>query len=436
MISTIIAGAATADITPKDVQFLFGYPHVERYSTGVHDPLLSSALYLDDGHASVLVVTNDIIFVTKASTRRVRQSIARVTGIPPANIMVTATHTHSGPITVDYINNEADSVVPKADPAYTRLMEDGMVSAGVRAFGAATSAQAGLAVADAAGIGTNRRDPAGPADLQVPVLMLRTADGRRNIACMLVCCMHPTVLHEDSKLVSGDFPALARQYLQKNVLEPDCPVLHHSGASGNQSPRHITRGNTFEEATRLGHVLGRAVADVIPEIRYTSQLSIENRQSCLDLPPRQFPTVAEAEAKLSRVVERFKHLQRSGASRQEVRTAECDWFGAEKNVALACAARDGRLQRTYEECLPAEIQVVRIGPWRYVAWQGEIFVEYALQVKRRVPDTNIISLANGELQGYIVTPEAAAEGGYEASNALFGPESGQMLVDRTLEMLA
>ena len=33
------AGAAVADITPAGSQFLFGYPHVNRYSTGVNDPL-------------------------------------------------------------------------------------------------------------------------------------------------------------------------------------------------------------------------------------------------------------------------------------------------------------------------------------------------------------------------------------------------------------
>ena len=52
------AGAAAADISPLGSQFLFGYPHVERYSTGIHDPLLSSALYLSDGQRKVMFGTN------------------------------------------------------------------------------------------------------------------------------------------------------------------------------------------------------------------------------------------------------------------------------------------------------------------------------------------------------------------------------------------
>jgi hypothetical protein len=63
MAPALNAGAATVDITPEDSQFLFGYPHVPRFSTGVHDPLLSCALYLDDGRTSLLFVANDVIYV-------------------------------------------------------------------------------------------------------------------------------------------------------------------------------------------------------------------------------------------------------------------------------------------------------------------------------------------------------------------------------------
>ena len=71
-----------------------------------------------------------------------------------------------------------------------------------------------------------------------------------------------------------------------------------------------------------------------------------------------------------------------------------------------------------------------------MGWSGEIFVEYSLVVKALQRNTWLISLANGELQGYIVTDEAAKEGGYEASNSLFPPRSGQILVENTLRMLA
>ena len=48
--------------------------------------------------------------------------------------------------------------------------------------------------------------------------------------------------------------------------------------------------------------------------------------------------------------------------------------------------------------------------------------------------TFVMSCANGELQGYIVTKDAAEVGGYEASNSLFDYTSGSMLVEATLEL--
>ena len=436
MTQPLRAGAAAVEITPHDSQFLYGYPHVERYSTGVHDPLFSSALYLSDGAARVLFVANDAIFVTKHITARVRARIAAETGVPESAILVSASHTHSGPITVDYLSNEADPVVPKADPAYVAFFEDCIVEAATRSASTAEPAKIGLAVADATGVGTNRRDPAGPADPEVPVLTVRSADGRRPLACMLVCSMHPTVLHEDSTLVSADFPGMAREYLQREALGAECPVLCHTGPAGNQSPRHVTRGNTFAETERLGRILGRAVEKALADVEYQREVTIHSGQALIDLPEKSFPSVTEARRRLEASVRKLENLRAAGAPKQEVRTAECDWFGAEETVTLAQAAADGRLEAARRSCLPGEVQGLCVGPWSFVGWPGEVFVEYALAVKARRPGTFVISLANGELQGYVVTREATRQGGYEASNALFGPECGEMLVDTTLALLA
>lgn len=432
---SLSAGAAAVDITPKDSQFLFGYPHVRRYSTGVHDRLWASALYLSGGAGEALFVACDIIFVPKATAQRARARIERETGIPASAVMLTATHTHSAPITVDYLSNEADPAVPKADAKYLALMEDAIVAAAVQARRTARPAEAGLAIADATGIGTNRRDPAGPADLDVPVLLVRDAASQKPIAAMLVVNMHPTVLHEDSTLISGDFPGLARIHLQENWLGAGTPVLVHTGASGNQSPRHVTRGNTFAEAQRLGAILGEAAIKAGRSITFARDWRIDARQRFLDFPRRSFPTVAAAEASLHRSVETFERLKRGGAPRPAIRTAECDWFGAEETLTLARAFADGRLAAAAAAAMPAEVQAIGIGPWSFVGWPGEMFIEFELVVRAARPNAFVISMANGELQGYIVTEEAAAEGGYEASNAMFAPSSGKLLIDATLDLV-
>ena len=434
---TLTAGAAEVDFTPRESHFLYGYPHVPRMSTGVHDPLLSCALYLSDGTTRQIFIANDIIFANKSITARVRERVEEETGVPATNILISATHTHSGPQVDDQLAKAADPVVPPYDPAFVNDLVDAMVRSAVQAAKRAEPAQLGLAIATVSGVGSNRHDPNGPTDAQVPVMVIRSADGKRNLAAQVVYGMHPTVLHEDSTLYSGDFPAFARQYLRDHTLGKDCVVLYHLGAAGDQSPRHVTRANTFEEAIRLGHLMGEQLAKVIPSIQYRSDVTLSSDRKLLsDLLQRKFRSVADAERERAEAHQRLEHLRATGAPRTAVRTAECDWFGAEETVTFAKAAESGQLADVTASCLPVEIQRLDVGPWTFVAWPGELFVEFALAVKRKAPNTFVITCANGHTSGYIVTQQAIDGKYYEATNAVFqSPDTGDRIVHETLKML-
>jgi hypothetical protein len=436
MATTFVAGAATVDITPLDSQFLFGYPHVPRMSTGVHDPLSSCALFLGDGKTSLLFIANDVIYVCRDSARRARERIERETGVSSENIMITATHTHSGPMTVDILNNGADPAVPKTDPRYVERLENGIVEAAVRAFRQARPAEIGLAVADGSCVGTNRHDPAGPSIPRVPVLLVRDRESKAFAAAMVVCAMHPTVLHEDSTLLSGDFPAMTRRYLQDNLLGKDCPVVYHTGPCGNQSPRHVTKSNTFEEAERLGNLLGRSIAEAARTIEYSDDIELFAARAEVNLPRRKIPSLEEAKRHYEAATARLDHLRNSNADGREIRTAECDWFGAEETLALAQASEGGRQEAAIASVMPAEIMLLRVGPWSFVGWPGETFVEFALMVTKSCPSCYVISMANGELQGYLVTEEAVQKKWYEAMTSMFlSPDAGMIFVRKTLELL-
>jgi len=432
--TSLRAGAATADISPVNSQFLAGYPHVPRWSTGIHDPLTSSALALDDGSTRLLFIANDILYVPKNIVARARQRIEAASGTPAAHIMITATHTHSGPVVQDRGPGSYSTVVPNADPAYVQLLEDGIVHAGVAACKNLRRAELGLAIAHVEGIGTNRRDPKGPADPEIPVLAVRDADTHAWIGIHEIYAMHPTVLHEDSTLVSGDFPAMGRRYLQK-VLGSDVPVLHSNGAGGNQSPRHCVNGQTFDEAIRLGTILGKAVEAALSTIKYRTDITLSTKQISINYPLRDLPSIEAAAAKEQAVREKLARQQQDGTPRALVRTTECDLFGAEASHALARSKANGRVDAAIRNCMPAEIQLFRIGPWRIVAWQGEIFIEHALVIRSANPDTFVCTCANGSMAGYITTEQAAEEGGYEASTSVFSTESGRLLVETTQQLL-
>ena len=212
--------------------------------------------------------------------------------------------------------------------------------------------------------------------------------------------------------------------------------MYHTGPCGNQSPRHVTKANTFDEATRLGGMLGRSIADAIGSMEYSGDAALACARAFVYLSPRDFPTVAAARQQVEMATKRLETLRQSKADRREIRTAECDWFGAEETLALAKAAEAGRLQAAVAAVMPAEIMLMRVGPRVFVGWPGECFVEFALKVKAQQPRCCVISMANGELQGYLVTEEAMRQRWYEAMNSLFtSPEAGMTLVNVTLEML-
>ncbi|MFA9477548.1 neutral/alkaline non-lysosomal ceramidase N-terminal domain-containing protein [Phycisphaerales bacterium AB-hyl4] len=430
------AGASTIDWTPKRSVYLAGYPHVQRDSTGTHDPLLASAMCLSDGEQTTALAAVDVLFITHAMAGRIRARLEAELGLPPTHVLIAATHTHSGPKTTRYITDNGDPTIPAVDEQIVQQCEDAVVKAVREAHASMVEAEAAMVVADATGIGGNRRDPDGPTDPEAPLLVLRRASDQQPIAAMTVYGMHPTVLHEDSTLFSGDFPAYTRQYLQQHWLGEDTPVLYFTGVAGNQSPRHVTQANTFAEAQRLGEMLGERLLQAAKDLEWRAELPVSCQSSQLQLPARRLPELDEAERRLTASAERFESLRQQGAPRPKVRTAEVDWFGAQRTLNLTRAAAEGGMQAAIDMRSPTEIQLITVGPWTFIAWPGEVFVEFGLKVKARHANVQLITYANGENGGYLVTREAVDEGGYEATSALFqSPDGGDALVAATLEQL-
>ena len=422
------------DITPASSLHLFGYPHVARDATGTHDPLFSSALYLKSGCEQQLFIGNDVIFVPKDLAGRARNRLASATGVPASAICLSATHTHSGPNTVAYVSNATDHTVPPPDDTYLQRLEDGIVAAGEEAVKSAVAAEVAFAIADGACVGGNRRNPDGPSIREVPVWLVRKTETRALIGVMLIVSMHPTVLHEDSTLYSGDFPGLARKRLQE--CWQNIPVIYHTGACGDQSPRHVVKSNTFAEAERLGYALADSVIASMAAPTYSDQLGLGHRTASDKLPVRVFPGEAEAATAVDTATARFEKLKQTNPGSPETRTAETDLFGAQETLTLAQAARHGLIEGAAARCMPAEVQCFRLGKQRIAAFPGEIFVEFVLDLQAEFPGLHAITMSNGELQGYLVTEDALVEGGYEASNALFkSPDGANILMDLAAELL-
>ena len=432
------AGAAKVDITPDKSLFLYGYPHVERYSQGIHDPLYASALVLDNSIGELVFCTVDLINISKYITKKVRAEITQKCGIPKKNIMISATHTHSGPRITEMLSSKHDKVVPPADKEYVEILIEKISRVITQAYNNKVECEMAMTIADGKDIGGNRRKKGGLADPEVPVMVLRKKQDKQIYGILSIYCMHPTVLHEDSKLYSADFPGYTREYLL-DKLGRDIVYLYHTGPEGNQSPRHYVKSTTFDEAKRLGYMLGERIYNKVLKVEeghYKSWLELKTISKEVDFPAKQMPGLEEADKNLEQAVERLERLRQDKAPKAEIRTAECGWFGAEEMVTLARCRVDGKLTQMLEDVLPAEIQVFKVNEAFFVNVPGELFVEYSLRIKEPFSGNVFVTcLANGELQGYIVTREAVEEGGYEASNSLFGPEAGDIIVRESINLI-
>ena len=91
------AGMCRVDITPPQGLELAGYPHYPRNNTGFHDPLYAACMYLNNDGVEVAMVTLDLLFFSKKHVKTVRQKVEAACGIPGGHVMISCSHTHSGP---------------------------------------------------------------------------------------------------------------------------------------------------------------------------------------------------------------------------------------------------------------------------------------------------------------------------------------------------
>ncbi|MCF6175728.1 MAG: neutral/alkaline non-lysosomal ceramidase N-terminal domain-containing protein [Victivallaceae bacterium] len=429
------AGTAQVDISPEQPMYLWGYPHAERISTGVNDPLYASVLFLDNGDDAVITIALDLLYITAEDTVEIRNRIVDQMDIDAANIMITCSHTHSGPVTVDLLISGSDPIVPAVDKAYMTQVKNRVVDAAIAAGNSAVEAEVAITSAEIDDVGCNRHDPNDARDPEAGIIVVRDAQTNNIFAVSLIYCMHPTVMHEDSTLISSDFPGYTRKYLQQH-LGDDVTVIYHTGPQGNQSPRYHVTGQTFAEAERLGNILGTSVAIAIDNLEcadYNSSPQIAAAIETVVPERRTLPSLADAEANLTFRRSEFERLKAENAGHGPIRTAECSVFGAEESVFMASCAENGSLDAALEKYHDFEVQVFRIADTFIVALQGETFVEYSLNLKEKSSaQAFVICCANGETQGYIVTEDAT---GYEADNALFAPATGTAMVNKAVEMI-
>lgn len=174
-------------------------------------------------------ISADLIAVDRTLTADVTVAVERALG--PATVLVSATHTHSGP--GGFVDSEAmgfAAVDRLARPVRGAILT-ALVEATRRADGQRISAHVGAASADVADVTRPRLRAA--IDRELTVVKLSSPAGRP-IAVIWNFAIHPTTLGARNLKLSGDVTGVASRALETAF---GVPALFVNGAVGDVSPR-------------------------------------------------------------------------------------------------------------------------------------------------------------------------------------------------------
>jgi neutral ceramidase len=365
-----------------------------------------------------------------------RALIEQSPGIPAERVMISATHTHTGPVLPSGSTRDP-SEGDGADKAraYVGSLPE-LIARAVRA------ADAKLAPADArVGVGReerlsfNRRfemkdgsvgwnpgklnpqivKPVGPIDPDVPVVSFASPEGKI-LATYVNFTMHLDTV--GGLRVSADYPGALSALLAK-LHGPEAVTVFSTGACGDINHIDVSSGEPQGgpgEARRIGTVLAGEVLKTSARLRPLAGGALRARHEVVPLPLAE---VREGD------LERARKVATTFGKDEPTFMEKVQAF-----KVLDVVAREGKP-------LEAEVQVVAIGDdLALVALPGEIFVELGLDIKKRSPfaHTIIVELANGSV-GYVPTRRAFTEGNYEPVSARCAPGSGEQLADAAVRLL-
>ncbi len=388
------AGFAKTVITPKEPMWMAGYGSRNKPSEGVLHELYAKALTLEDatGMRSV-IVTADILGFSREMADVVAGRVQAKYGVPRARLVLSASHTHSGPVTGEVLRPAypLDAKQIAVIQRYTAGLLDQVVELVGASIAnlqpAQISFEQGLA-----GFAVNRRrvgarNRPGPVDHDVPVLCVRSSDGNVKGLVFGYAC-HNTNL--SGYQFNGDYAGVAQAELEK--MYPGATALYVAGcgADANPLPRR-----TVELMTMYGQVLAAAVDQVLKAKMKPVAGPLNAAWEYVDLP---FQTAPSRE-------------------RLQAMTAQSD--PAQRRYAeylLDRLKKDGKLADRY----PYPVQVWQFGrDLTLIPMAGEVVSDYALRFKGEYGwDNTWVAGYSNDVFAYIPSLRILKEGGYEGGGAM------------------
>src|SRR5262245_56408802 len=271
-------GAGAVVITPPTGTPLSGY-YEQRGSTGALDDIYSKAMVIEQGGVKVAIVVCDLLTIPRQTVVAARKLIEERTGIPGSNVMISATHQHTGPVVArESARDQLDGGASEAGLRYTESLPALIARSVVEANQKLAPARLSASIGREEKISFNRRfwmrdgtvswnprkqnpdivKPAGPIDPDVGVLYFETPQSKP-LVTFVNFALHPDTTGGTN--ISADYPgALARSLTE--YKGPEMLTVFANGACGNINHRNVNWDDPQKgagEARRIGTVLAGAV---------------------------------------------------------------------------------------------------------------------------------------------------------------------------------
>jgi hypothetical protein len=348
--------------------------------------LRAEALACESAPGGWILMGADLGAFSWPLTSRLRADIAQRTGLPPEAVMLTATHTHSGPHVTDAFWCERSDL----ESTYFRTLRDRLADVADRAWRARSPGTLLHAQTTAPDLGSNRRvlkadgtwtnewnDPTGRHtgyyDPTVDLLGVRRTDGSLDALLVNFGC-HPVCFGLQSRAISGDYVS----YL-KDSLE--------------------TKGDA---RTVLFTVSGHANIDPCDCVQLDLAVVRRMGERLADIVRRALPSLAP--------------IAGAGAAGiHEPWLFSTTWtLGSGMSVYFPHAAHGAPVHTA--------VSALAVGSLAIVGLPGETVSEYRAKIRQRSPfaHTLLVSLAN-DFIGYLPTDEILKQGAYEASMSPLNP---------------
>jgi hypothetical protein len=395
------AGYAKVPITPPLGLELAGYGvYLERRATEVHDDLFARALALeDDTGERVLLLGLDLLGLSLDLSEAVSRRAGEAAGLDASQVLVSCTHTHSGPSTSTLEGwGEADSSYVERVPALC-------AQAAAAAIAALHPVRIGSGQGSVRALGFNRVRPDGPIDRGLHVLRVDSLDGMPEVVVFSHGC-HPVSIDrrtDAGTAISGDWPGqVARRLNEEGYGE----TLFRLGMCGDIDPVVAWHQFEFQGMELSAEVVTQSLLGVVRSIETKPSLALGLARSDVPLPltPLREEDIATG---LAEAQNRYGSIPVSDSA-----VNSPAWLRFYDAWASAMRAQ----MASQPERVTVPLAAVLINDVVWLHLPGEVFTALGQAIVAASPfPKTVVTTIFGHFIGYLPDREDFAAGGYAAT---------------------